>query len=263
MAPQRIAGPGDTSGRYRGRMTSDELLAATAPAVYTLGSTYYFVPETLARGKELGLDGFRFYFLGRGGVLGDVEASVVASAFGYFEPGLLKTMWDSARQVATAREAGRAHLECAHRYGRTHLGGVAELDGFCAAAEAVVAATDPAGLALFAGYAAEPLPEDLPARAMQLVVVLRELRGSTHLLAVVASGLSPKAAHYLRRPDDFALFGWSDADVPAVTDEDRRAHEAAEALTNRLLLPAYEALDDRGRDALLAGIERMTAAITT
>jgi len=242
-------------------MNLDELLAATGPAIYTLGSTYYFAPATLERGKAAGLDGFRFYFLGRGGVLGDVEAPVVASAFGYFEPGLLKSMWDSAREVMAPREAARLHLECAHHYGRAHFGEVAELDDFCAAAEAVVTAAEPAALSLFAGYASEPMPDDLPARAMQLVAVLRELRGSAHLVAVVASSLSPKVAHYLRRPNDFGLFGWTEGDVPVVTDEDHRALEAAEALTDRLIRPAYEVLDSYGRESLVAGIERMEAAI--
>ncbi|MGI9594675.1 MAG: helix-turn-helix domain-containing protein, partial [Acidimicrobiales bacterium] len=48
------------------------------------GAAFYVNPDTLARGKELGLDGFRFYVLGRGGVMGDVPAKVVESAFGYF-----------------------------------------------------------------------------------------------------------------------------------------------------------------------------------
>jgi len=244
-------------------MSTEELITSTAPAVSTLGSSFYFDPETLERGKALGLDGFRFYFIGRGGVLGDVEAPVVASAFGYFEPGLLKKMWDSARRLVSPRDAGRAHLECAQQYGRSHFSGIAELGAFCAAAEAIVAAADPAGMSLFAGYSAEPLPEDLPARAMQLVAVLRELRGSAHLLAVVASGLSPKAAHYLRRPADFALFGWSEEDVPEVTDEDRLAYASAESLTDRLLLPAYGVLDGEGQGALEAGIDRMQAAVGT
>lgn len=244
-------------------MDTYELITSTAPAVSTLGSSFYFVPATRERGKELGLDGFRFYFIGRGGVLGDVEVPVVASAFGYFEPGLLKTMWESARRLVSPREAGRAHLECARGYGRAHFAGVAELGGFCAAAEEVVAAADPAAMSLFAGYAAEPLPEDLPARAMQLVVVLRELRGGAHLLAVVASGLSPKTAHYLRRPADFALFGWSEEDVPEVTDKDHLAYAAAESLTDRLLLPAYGVLDSEGRDNLEVGIACMQAAVAT
>lgn len=64
-------------------MTStQELLARISPLVGAAGSAFYVVLETLACGRETGLDGFRFYFLGRGGVLGDVEAPVVASAFG-------------------------------------------------------------------------------------------------------------------------------------------------------------------------------------
>lgn len=242
-------------------MDTDEVIAATAPTVYTMGSAYYFDPATLARGKEAGLDGFRFYFLGRGGVLGDVEAPVVASAFGYFEPGLVKSMWDSAREVMAPREAARLHLDCAHRYGMAHFGDVAELPEFCAAAEAVVAAADPAGLALFAGFLGEPLPEEPPARAMHLIAVLRELRGSVHLLAVVASGVSPRMAHYLRRPNDFGLFGWGEDQVPQVEEEDRRALERADALTDRLMGPAYGVLDDFGRESLVQGIERMEAAI--
>lgn len=243
-------------------MDTDELITATSPAISVLGSSFYFVPVTLERGKELGLDGFRFYFLGRGGLLGDVEAVVIESAFGYFEPGLLKTMWDSARRLAPPRVAGRAHLECAHLYARRNFAHVSDLDGFCAAAEAVVSAADPAAMPLFAGYAAEPLPEDLPARAMQLAVVLRELRGGAHLVSVVASGLSPKTAHYLHRPADFSLFGWSEGDVPEVTEQDRIAYAAAESLTDRLVQPAYAVLDGDGRDALATGIDRMQAAIS-
>jgi hypothetical protein len=51
-------------------MTPEELTAAASPRIGAMGSVFYFVPETAARGKELGLDGFRFYVLGRGGVLG-------------------------------------------------------------------------------------------------------------------------------------------------------------------------------------------------
>ncbi|MGH9091246.1 MAG: SCO6745 family protein [Acidimicrobiales bacterium] len=238
---------------HDGRATGDEL-------VHELGSAYFFVPATLARGRELGLDGLRFYVLGRGGVLGDVEAPVVAAAFGYFEPSLLARMWDTGRSRVAPRDAARAHLACGHAFGRERFAGVEGLDRFCAAAEAVVAAADPAGLALFAGVAAEPLPGDLPARAMQLVAVLRELRGSTHLLAVVASGLPPRVAHSLERPDAFELFGWSAGQVPAVTDADRVAHAAAKALTDRLLAVPYGVLDDAGRADLRTGAERLTAA---
>jgi hypothetical protein len=243
-------------------MTIDELLNTVCPSIGSLGAAYYFTPETLQMGKDLGLDGFRFYFIGRGGVLGDVEAPVVASAFGYFEAGLVERIWNDARQVISPRDGGRAHVEAARSFGRSHFADVVGLDQFCTAAETVVRSADPAGLTLFAGLAAEPLPDDAPARAMQLVATLRELRGSVHLLAVVASGLSPKVAHYMRRPDFFSAFGWGEDDVPHVTDEDRARQQQADQLTDRLLAGPYSALDGAAREALVTGVERMSAAIT-
>ena len=79
-------------------MDSMALVQAACPKIGDLGSAFYFDPATVAKGKELGLDGFRFYFLGRGGVLGDVEPRVVQAAFGYFEPRLIAKIWDSARE---------------------------------------------------------------------------------------------------------------------------------------------------------------------
>lgn len=240
---------------------ADDLLAAACPLIGKLGAAFYFTPETLARGRELGLGGLRFYFLGRGGVLGDVEAPVVASAFGYFEPGMVAHLWDTAKAVLAPREAARVYLACAHEMGRARLGEVAGLEAFCDSAETVARAADPAALALFAGLVGEPLPGDAPARAMQLLVWLRELRGSAHLVAVVASGLSPRVAHYLRRPHDFVQFGWKESDVPIVTGDDRRRLVAADELTDRMLAPVFGILDDGGWAALLTGLEGAAAAL--
>lgn len=237
------------------------LLDEGCPIIARAGAAFYFTPETIQRAKALGIDGYRFYFLGRGGVLGDVEAPVVASAFGYFEPGLLAHMWNTAREKLAPRDAGRAHLECAHEMGRVRLAGVEGLDAFCDAAAAVVSAAEPAGLALFAGMLAEPMPDDDPARAMHLLVVLRELRGSAHLLAVRASGLSPKVAHYLKRPDDFALFGWKETDAPAVGDDERARLASAEVLTDELVAPAYAVLDDSARAGLLGGLRQIAPSL--
>ena len=63
-------------------MDPRETIAAIAPKTADIGSAFYFHPDTVATAKSLGLDGFRMYFLGRGGVLGDVEPAVVSSAFG-------------------------------------------------------------------------------------------------------------------------------------------------------------------------------------
>jgi hypothetical protein len=233
-------------------MTPLELVRTTSRTVNSAGDAFYFDPQTLERGKETGLDGFRLYFLGRGGVLGDVEPDVVVAAFGYFAPSVVHTMWDSARQIMDPRDAARLYLDAAADFGRRRLDGLEGLGAFNTAAEAVIGAVDRSGLALFAGIAAEPLPDDGPARAYRHVVTLRELRGSVHLLAVVANGLQPAVAHAIHRPDDVAMFGY--AEPPTVTDDDRARWERAEALTDALLEPWYAVLDDDGSRAFAHGV---------
>lgn len=243
-------------------MTPEELVTQVCPTIGTLGAAFYFAPETLARGKELGLDGFRFYFLGRGGVLGDVEPAVVQSAFGYFEAKLVDRIWSSARERCqlTPRQVGRLYVEASRDFGRSRFASVEGLGEFCRAAEQVVEATDPAALALFAALGAEELPDDEAGRAMQLVTVLRELRGSVHLLAVVSAGVSPRLAHYFRRPNDYASFGYSEDDLPQVTDSERSLMGEIDALTDRIMSRAFSVLDANGAAALAAGVARMAAA---
>ena len=243
-------------------MDAEELVRAACPKVGDLGWAFYFTPETMAVGKSLGLGGLRFYFLGRGGVLGDVDAEAVASAFGYFSPSMVAKLWNSAKEIYPPREAARVYMNCCADLGRSHFGAVPDLAGFCAAAGAVNDAADPTGLALYAGIRAQPLADDLPGRAMQLVTVLRELRGSAHLLAVRASGLDAKTAHCIHRPDDMAAFGWSAEEVPHVTDSERYKLQDAERLTDDLVLPAYAVLDDSGAVALLAGLEAIGHALS-
>ena len=244
-------------------MNVNDLMARACPSLGHLGSAFYFTPETVGVGKGVGLDGFRFYFLGRGGVLGDVEPAVVTSTFGYFKPSLVEKMWTSARERYAARDASRLYVRCCQDHGRARLASADGLEGFCDAGEKVIAKAmeDPAGLTLFAGWAAEPLAEDLPGRAMQLVAVLRELRGSAHLVAVKASGLPTPVAHAIKRPKEVAVFGWAEGEVPEPTDDDRNALESAEALTDRLLAPAFVALDDTEAAAFLAGLEAIESAL--
>lgn len=237
-------------------MTPEELVSATASKINSLGAIYYFHPDTIARGKEtLGLDGMRFYLFGRAGVLGDVEAPVVTAAFGYFAPPIVEKLWNSSKETVDPREAARVALECNAILGRGKLDDMAGLAEFCAAAEQVVADVNPAALQLYAGVAAEPLPEDLPGRAMQLAVVHRELRGSAHLAAVIAAGVHPSVAHAIRRPNDIATFGWPE-DL-AITDDDRANLQAADATTNAMSAGHYASLSDEQRAAFVAGIDAM------
>jgi hypothetical protein len=192
-------------------------------------------------------------------VLGDVDPAVVVAAFGYFSPSVVELMWDSAKQITEPRTAARAYLECADRYGAGALAGLDALDDFNDAAEAIVASVDRSALPLFAGVAAEPLPDDPAARAYRNVCTLRELRGSVHLLAIVAAGVSPAVAHAIRRPDDVTSFGWESA--PDISDDDRLRLDAADALTDQLLVASIEALTDTQRDAFVAGVDAIGAHV--
>lgn len=244
-------------------MTPEALVAAVSPVFGRVGSAWYFTPETVVVGRELGLGGLRFYFLGRGGALGDVDWRVVASAFGYFAPSLVEKMWTTSRERCAPAAAAAAYYGACADFGRRHLAGVPDLPAFCAAAERVVdhAVADAGGLPLFAGYAALPLAEDPPGRAAQLVAVLRELRGSAHLSAVVAAGLPTPVAHAIRRPGDLTSFGWQEGEVRVPTDADRGLLAAADETTDRIVALRYDELDADERDALRAGALAMAAAV--
>ncbi len=239
-------------------MEPNEIMRAT-DAIGPIGSAFYFHPDTVARGKEAGLDGFRFYILGRGGVLGDVEPAVVHAAFGYFHPGLIAKMWTSAAERVAPRDAARLYHQCAHALGRAELADVDGLDAFVEAVTQIVGSVEGASLPLFAAMRAEPVPADAPAAAMHQAMVLRELRGSVHLLALVAQGLDSAIAHAIRRPDDVQMFGY--AETPQVTDGDRAKWEQADALTDYLLAPAYGKLSDDQVDALVTGTTAIAAAL--
>jgi len=241
-------------------MTPHDAITAIAAKTNDIGAAYMFEPATLAKGKELGLDGFRFYFLGRGGVLGNVEPEVVASAFGYFHPGLVAKMWNSGKDIVDPREAARASQEGNHEFGRAKLADVAGLDAYVEAASAIIAAAEGCAMALFAGFRAEPVPDDTPAAAIHQATVLRELRGCAHLVAITSVGLSTDVAHAVNRPDEVEMFGWLD-DAPEVTDADRAAWQRAEDLTNEILEPAFSVLTDEQADALVAGTDAMYTAI--
>jgi hypothetical protein len=240
-------------------MKPADVIAAVAKPHADVGSSFYFVPETIERGKAIGLDGFRFYFLGRGGVLGDVESGVVQSAFGYFNPSLLDRMWTSARKIVPPRDAGRLYLACAHEHGRRRFGEIEGLDAYVDAAARVISAADGGAMALFAGMRAEPVPDDAPAAAIHQAVVMREMRGSIHLAAISAVGLSTKVAHAISRPNDVDLFGWKD-DPPVVTDDARALHARAEQMTGEALVPAFSTLSGAQAHALVAGAAAMHGA---
>ena len=103
------------------------------------------------------------------------------------------------------------------------------------------------------------MPADLPAAAMHHTMVLRELRGSVHLLANTACGLETRHAHGIKRPDAFKMFGY-EAEIE-VTEDDRAKWLRAEQLTDEILVPAYDRMTTEQAKCFIAGIDAMHDAI--
>lgn len=234
---------------------------ATSKAIHDTGSTWMLHKETMARAGENGYENpFAFYFAGRGGVLGDVDAEVVYSAFGWFSPAIARPMWEAGVAVHGAREAADRYFAAGAAWGRDHLAGVDRLERFVELAERVVAAAETSGRPLFAGWKVHPRVEGAPGRALQLIHVMREWRGANHLVATTAVGLSPLEAILGDDGERQArFFGWPEP-FPAVTDEIKARRGEAEVLTDRMGAPAFEALSGPERAEFVELVAAVAAA---
>jgi hypothetical protein len=226
-----------------------------------LGAGYYFTPETLQRGADLGVKGgFAWYVVGRGGVLGDADVEVAQSAYAYFEPKLFRKLWSRGVEAIAPRDAGREYAECARRWGRMTFVGVEEAARFADLAARVIDQADSAGMALFAGWKAEPLgsTDDPLGRAAMACNTLRELRGCAHIMAILAVGLTPPVAHFTTGgPDRWKLFGF-DIDNPPMPQPGLMAE--AEALTDRMTAVAYQVLSAEESTEFVAAVSKLNEA---
>ena len=96
-------------------------------------------------------------------------------------------------------------------------------------------------------------------RLAQLLHVLREHRGGLHLVAVVASGLTPHQAVLTGPggPDNARFFGYQEPFEEVSHLIEVRA--ATEDLTDRLVAPAYDVLGHDERADLLALLQTAAA----
>ena len=208
--------------------TIDDGIRALTGPVGDVGGRWMLHPDVLGPCRGAGYpNGYAYYVTGRGGVLGDVEADVVTAAFGFFAPSLVRTMWEKGVPVEGARAAAARYGAACAEWGRSRMHGFQHVDRLAELAARVATGADAAGLPLFAGWRAEPRPDDPAGRAYFLVHVLRELRGSVHLLAVLAGGGVEQASR----------FGWV-----APFDESRVDMRPAELLTDRMLASLYAAV---------------------
>ncbi|MFE1591303.1 hypothetical protein [Nocardia sp. NPDC058705] len=230
--------------------------AAVKRQVLELGGAFMISREARAFGETTGVAGFHgAYTRGRGGVLGDVDADVVTAAFGFFEPECVRAAWESVSMPAA--EAATQYMLACRGFGQRKLAGFDRADRLAELLQRVVNAAPSTGLPLFAGWRAMPVPEDGRAAVLQLTHVLRELRGGLHLIAVLANGLTPLQAILVDGspiydgPGHAKLLGWAEP-FEQVTDDIRMRWEAAEKLTDELIAPCFDVLDDAEREELTA-----------
>jgi hypothetical protein len=99
-----------------------------------------------------------------------------------------------------------------------------------------------------------PLADDAPARALQVMFVLRELRGDVHFNELRDSGIQPVEAHMLNKgPEYAAMFGWPEPYADGADKKDRYA-EVREATNDRMaeIFSAALTLDEAEELARLA-----------
>ena len=242
-------------------MNNQELLDAACPLINDMGAAFYFIPETLAVGKAMGLGGMEFYVQGRAGQMGNTDPEAVAAAFGYFKPALLKSVLDAANAKSEPRVTGEAFMNACATLSRAKLSGIANLDALVAVLEKVNNAADGDGLALYAAINTEKLAVDAAGRLLQLIAILREYRGSAHLVALRAAGVDSRTAHYMKRPDMWKQFGYTEEEAPVITDAVKAARAEAENITDRIVEPAYAVLSDAERTVLVDGLHAVKAAL--
>ncbi len=242
-------------------MNNQELLDAACPLINDMGAAFYFIPETLAVGKAMGLGGMEFYVQGRAGQMGNTEPEAVAAAFGYFKPALLKSVLDAANAKSEPRVTGAAFMNACATLSRAKLSGVANLEALVAVLDKVNNAADGDGLALYAAINSEKLADDAAGRLLQLIAILREYRGSAHLVALRAAGVNSRTAHYMKRPDMWKQFGYTEEEAPEITDAVKAARAEAENITDRIVEPAFAVLSDAERTVLVDGLHAVKAAL--
>ncbi|MGA2294489.1 MAG: hypothetical protein ABSG24_04600 [Acidimicrobiales bacterium] len=245
-------------------MDTLELANVTADPIQVVGMSFYFDPFTVELAKQRGLHRFQFYGLGRGGVLGDVDRQTVDEAFTFFNPSVYDFLWDGAREKADPVETAAAYVQAAYEYADRTFGAIARdvLAAYAQAAHKVVAHVEVGRHHLVDGYRQYPIPSD-PVHAAYLgAILMRELRGGVHIVAVREAGLSALEACYLQNPDVFRSHGYRDDDAPEVTAEHEGKKIEAERLTNLMMANCFSVLSDDERQALRAGALAMYDAIT-
>ncbi|MEI8051047.1 MAG: hypothetical protein WCI12_06400 [Actinomycetes bacterium] len=246
-------------------MDSTATAIATARPLGTVGSSFYFAPQSVERGEAIGLDVIAFYAAGRAGVIGDRPVDEVDSIFFFFKSGLVAAMVETSRTIASREVAVAAHIEAADAYAAAALAGVPVdvLERFTDATYALVDTLPMGRWPIVDGYRSLGRRDDAVSDAYRAAILLRELRGGLHTEIVQSSGLTAAAACQLDQGGAyFALHGYNDDDRVEETAEVLAARSGIEDATDAAMAEILETLTATQRGDLVTGVEAMLVAVT-
>jgi hypothetical protein len=218
---------------------------------------------------DLGLQsGSDLWVVGRAGVLGNGDADVAAAGLAFLSPERVRAAWDSLPDGLTHRQVADAYANLCCHWGATELAKfdrsrMTRLDEL---GRRIADAADSSIGAVFAGWRAQPQPDDVGARVALTMHVLRAMCGGAHIIAVTACGITPLDA-VLASPAPpprsgpvwAEHLGWTGPfDDPAVA---RDARAEAEHLTSRIVAPIYGSIGDAALDEFAELIETTRNAI--
>jgi len=251
--------------------------------VEPLHGMVYFAPEAADSYRRLGLEGQSGYFASRSAPMGAVSAGTVIATFFNFRPSFIRESMDGVWATTTPDAVLAARRDAAAAALRRMLGDSAASDDVSAAADlarraALSACDHPEGRPLFAGHAGLPWPDDPLEVLWHAQTLLREFRGDGHIALLVDHGLDGLEALVMHEatgelPVAFlrATRGWTDDEWAAAADrlrdrgwlrpggspehlalseEGAAVRGAIEEATDRLSVPAYEAIGEDGCDTL-------------
>ncbi len=237
------------------------VVQSTSVPIHDIGSAVYLSPDIFGWAAEWGwTNPFAFYFAGRGGMLGEVNADVVISAFGWFEPSAAKAMFTEGAAQAGAAAAAASMAEAHSKWGQKHFADVEGLDEIVDVTEELVDGLEGSGIPVFVGWRDAERSESSAGRAAQLMQILREWRGGLHLVATTAVGLAPLEAILTNEgPGQAKFFGWPEPfpDCAAIMAK----HDEAEAITDRLCASGLaDALSADKYETFERGVQALRAA---
>ncbi len=239
---------------------------AAGPPMEQAVAVFMLHPETFAESVAAGYENpFAGYVAGRGGVLGEATGVTVSSVFVVFEPNFVHAMWKEGVAVRGAARAAELYWDQVAGFSRRYLADAEGLDRIAELGEKIIAATPDEGLPLYAGWRTMPLADDAPARALQVMFILRELRGGVHFNLLTVSGIAPVEAHMLNKGHQYTtMFGWPEPFADGADKKDRFAD--VELATNRRMAEIFTAALDRDEADELArlsadALESLTASV--